>query len=222
MKLKNIIVLEDTQQLDEISLKHIVAAGIGFAGGSMAANHNQQDQQIEPKARQEIHQSVEQTPLSAKEERQVNPKLTPLIKTITKRYNIDINLATEIVELAHKYEKPTFPKAKDIIALIDIESGFDPNAVSQLKRDPAVGLMQVRPKVWNLDPSELETPEDQIKIGSDILSLYYKQLKNKEAAIKAYNIGITNYLDKDNLLMVDASERYFSKYNKSLNNYMNI
>lgn len=217
MKLKNIIDLNESQQLDEISFKHAVAAGIGLVGGTMGAHHQQQAQQVEPQ-HQEVRQAVEQPP-PPKEQKTVNPKLLPLINNITKRYNVDTDLATEIVELAHKYEKPTFPKAKDLIALIGVESAFNPNAISKLKRDPAVGLLQVRPKVWNLDPSELKTPEDQIKIGSDILNLYYKKLKNKDAAIKAYNIGITNYLDQDDLEMADASERYLAKYYNSLSHY---
>lgn len=133
-------------------------------------------------------------------------KRTALAKMLAKKYRVSEELVQEVVDLAYKYESPDFPKAIDILAIIGVESSFDPSAKSQLKHDPAVGLMQVRPGIWNIKPSDLATVEQQIKHGSQILSHYYKKLGNAEDAVQAYNIGITNFNRGR------RNERYVSKY----------
>lgn len=133
---------------------------------------------------------------------------TPLAKTTvakaTQRYinnikskyralNNNPKLVQEIVKTAEKYADPVFPTTSDILAVIGIESSFNPHAVSKLKFDPARGLMQVRPGIWSVDPNDLHTIEGAIKHGSDILKKYYSKFKSKEAALHAYNVGETNY-----------------------------
>jgi soluble lytic murein transglycosylase-like protein len=98
-----------------------------------------------------------------------------------------------VVELAFEYEHSEFPKAEDILAVIGVESSFNPDSVSGLRRDPAVGLMQVRPGIWDIDPEHLEDIENQIKYGARILTQYYRRLGDKEAALQAYNLGITKF-----------------------------
>ena len=129
-----------------------------------------------------------------------------LAKMLAKRYRVSESLVQEVVDLAYKHESPVFPKAADILAIVGVESSFDPNAKSALKRDPAVGLMQVRPGVWNIKPGDLSTVEQQIKHGAQILSHYYKKLGDKESAVHAYNIGITKFRRGG------RNERYVSKY----------
>lgn len=129
-----------------------------------------------------------------------------LAKMLAKRYRVSESLVQEVVDLAYKYESPTFPKAADILAIVGIESSFDPSAKSALRTDPAVGLMQVRPGVWNIKPGDLATVEQQIKHGAQILSHYYKKLGNKEDAVMAYNIGITSFNRGR------RNERYVAKY----------
>jgi len=129
-----------------------------------------------------------------------------LAKMLAKKYRVSETLVQEVVDLAYKYESPVFPKAVDILAIVGVESSFDPSAKSQLRHDPALGLMQVRPGIWNIKPSDLGTVEQQIKHGAQILSLYYKKLGNAEDAVTAYNIGITNFNRGR------RNERYVSKY----------
>jgi soluble lytic murein transglycosylase-like protein len=119
--------------------------------------------------------------------------LRDVARSIAKKYRVSEDLVNDIVILAHKYEDEEFPKAIDILAVIAVESSFNPQAVSQLRRDPARGLMQVRPGVWGLDVSDLDNIENQIRIGSEILKRYYVRTKNPESALQAYNVGITNY-----------------------------
>jgi soluble lytic murein transglycosylase-like protein len=113
--------------------------------------------------------------------------------TIASTYRINAELSQKIVNLAIKYEDEVFPTAADILAVIAVESSFNPRAVSRLEDDPARGLMQVRPGVWKIDPKELNSVENQIRIGVRILKKYYDRTGSEEGAIQAYNIGITNF-----------------------------
>lgn len=138
------------------------------------------------------------------------PTLDPFKVAVLSKYkHVDPTLVDTIVAAARKYERPTFPKAEDILAVVGIESSFNPKAQSKLKRDPAKGLMQVRPGVWGLDHAVLADVENQIRIGADILSHYYDKLKDEDAAIHAYNVGITNLRKGRGL-----NPGYVSKFNK--------
>ncbi len=140
---------------------------------------------------------------------------------ISSTYKIHKHKADHIVSLAYKYEKPDFPKAIDILSVIGIESSFDENVKSKLKVDPAKGLTQIRPKVWKhlLLKDNLDTPESQIKYSAKILNSYYKQIKNQEGALRAYNIGLTNYINGINK---PAQIRYYQKYQKKRMVFDNI
>lgn len=116
-----------------------------------------------------------------------------LTQAASAKYRVDPGLVRQIVDASIKYQDDVFPTAKDILSVIGTESSFNPDAVSQLKRDPAVGLMQVRPGVWGIDMSELKTIDGQIKHGARILALYYKKFGNREAALHAYNVGETRH-----------------------------
>jgi len=144
------------------------------------------------------------------------PELEKLAGAIAKKYRVSQNMVNDIVALAHHYEDDVFPKAIDILAVIAVESSFNPRAVSQLRRDPARGLMQVRPGVWGIDPNDLATIEQQIRAGAKILKHYYQKTKSAEGALHAYNMGITNYRrGKTNpryVNKVDIAKRYFASY----------
>ncbi len=177
------------QQLDEINLKHAAAAGI--VGASMMGLANKAIAPDHPKVQPPpIVQPAKAEPAKP----QLSDKEQAVVNQIAKRYDADPDFVTQVILLAKKYEKPRFPTAHDLLAIIAVESEFDPDAVSGLRKDPAVGLMQVRPGEWGLDPEALRDPETAIRVGSDILHKYYRHLHgDKEAAIQAYNVGLTNY-----------------------------
>ena len=80
-----------------------------------------------------------------------------------------------------------------IIALIKVESGFNPAAIS--KKD-ARGYTQVVPKWWDVDsPHNIYSPSGNIYAGAFILDRYRDKLSNIDHAIKAYNVGIKNFTD---------------------------
>ena len=143
-----------------------------------------------------------------------NKRKKELTDYIVKYHKTDLKLAKRIVELAHKYQKEVFPRAENILAIAAIESNFDPYAVSHLKKDPAMGLMQIRLITWkHLINKNQYTIENQIRFGSEILSLLYKELNDKEAAIAAYNVGLTAY----NKGIIN--QRYIENYRKTIEKF---
>lgn len=176
MKLNEIIELTDREQLDEINFKQAVAGGALALGTLMSPSLSQNDPvQVTASQRADMDRAV-------------------MANTIMKKYKVSPKLALTVASLAQKYEKSSFPKAEDILAIAGIESSFRPHAVSKLPTDPAMGLMQVRPKVWDLDPGRLSKDvEYQIKSGAEVLHKYFKLLGNAEDAVHAYNVGIGNF-----------------------------
>lgn len=179
------------RQLDELDFKKSMAAGtLALATGIGSSNIPMPSQNhariTEPTANRQEQ--------PAPKKKTLDSKLKRLADTVVKKYKIDYDLASEIVTLTKKHEKKSFPRAEDLLAIIGIESSFNPHAVSGLRYDPAVGLTQIRPNVWGLDAGSLKSNiEQQISTSSDILSKYNRHLNNKEDAVHAYNVGLTAF-----------------------------
>ena len=206
----------DEQQLDEINARKAMAAGAlalatGIGSPNLPEPKNNRAQIIEPAAVSKTPQEIHPPEIAHKAKPKTASKpsdFKKLVDTVVNKYKIDLDLAIEIVTLAKRYEKPSFPRAEDLLAIIGIESGFNPNAVSGLKNDPAVGLTQIRPNVWGLDAADLQGDmERQISTSSDILSKYNKHLRNSEDAVHAYNVGLTAFQ------RVDHNPAYVAKFN---------
>lgn len=78
-----------------------------------------------------------------------------------------------------------------VMALIQVESGFDPYAVS---KSGAYGLMQVKYSIWknemNIDLQKIHKVEYNIDLGLKILSRYYRETEgNMVTALFLYNNG---------------------------------
>ena len=211
MKTYELLLDEQQQLIQEFKLKHAIGAAAIGAGLMAHPNIMHQEPQVQ------VQQKPAPQVVLPAPKPQASPEEIKMAEKISAKYKIEPQDALEIVRLAHKYEKPTFPKAKDILAIVGIESSFDPDSVSGLRRDPAVGLMQVRPKVWGLSPEELQGDiEKQIATGSDILHLYYKKLRHRDAAVAAYNVGMSEYRSGN------TAEGYVSKYQHELKQYTGI
>lgn len=139
-----------------------------------------------------------------------------LAERIGRRYTrVDDAVVEQIAAAAVKHQRDTFPRADDIVAIIAIESIFDPNAVSGLRTDPAKGLMQIRHGVWEdlVGGKDMRSIENQIKYGAEILEQYYERAGgNRDLAVMAYNLGITDVLRRGK-----KNERYLAKYHRELN-----
>lgn len=186
------------QQLEELNLKKAAAGGILAlaAANTMLPSFNR---------------APVETPAAVK---QVSPEVEALTKDVLKKYKINPALAANIVELVKKHEHSVFPKARDLLAIIGIESSFNSKAISNLKKDPALGLTQIRPGVWGLNPSEFSQDiEQQISKSSEILAKYNKKLGDPKKAVHAYNIGLTSFQRGDqNLPYVEKFEKERALY----------
>lgn len=85
-----------------------------------------------------------------------------------------------------------------VYAVIECESGFDPEAVSHVG---AVGLMQIMPDTfewisWKLgeenDFSKAKVPEVSVKYGCYLYGYLTEKYESEEAAIAAYHAGMGN------------------------------
>lgn len=136
--------------------------------------------------------SIETLWSQAQQDVAYNPKHNKMAHAISDRYRVPFQQSLEIVKYAYKYQTRGLP-AKDILSLIGIESGFNPQAKSPLKIDPAIGVMQVRPQnnpIASLTPQELMTIEQQIRFGVAVFNYYQQKLKDKAHARQAYNVGL--------------------------------
>jgi hypothetical protein len=205
MKLTELL---NEETLQEASIKQLIAAG-ALAAASLGL--------IVPSSTSD--HGVKTSQLDSKKQEKLQAEIRNLTKFVTMNYHVKEPEAKAIVLLAKKHEKPTFPKAKNILAIIGIESAYKTMAVSKLHRDAAVGLMQVRPKMWGETAAGLSSNVDkQIELGSKILNHYYTKLgDNEEHAVKAYNVGIANFKKaKPSDKIKDAMNHYANKYNAEL------
>lgn len=194
-----------TQELEEGKLKNMaiaVGAAGAIAAGTMYSHINQRDK-VSPEIIQAIQKPAKKTPDELKQ-------------TILSKFSVADDKVDEIVNAAIKHSHPVFPQAHHLLALAGIESSFNEKAVSQLKHDPAVGLLQTRPKVWNIHPKELSTIDGQIKHGAHILQTYHTKTGDIDKAIQAYNVGITNF---NRGKMQDAARRYLTKFKSEVSRY---
>ncbi len=101
---------------------------------------------------------------------------------------IDPALARTIATSVHRNAMLFEKDPNLILAIISVESGFNPKAVSNTG---AIGLMQVMPhwkKVLNIQ-GDLTDPEISIRYGLQVLGFYEEMYKDLETVLTAYNRG---------------------------------
>ncbi|MBK6689919.1 MAG: lytic transglycosylase domain-containing protein [Deltaproteobacteria bacterium] len=102
--------------------------------------------------------------------------------------DLDPELTRTIARLVHKYAELYGRDPNLVLAMIAVESRFDPKVVSSMG---AVGLMQVMPqwkKVLGIQ-GDLSDPEISIRYGLQILGFYSEMYQDLETALTAYNRG---------------------------------
>lgn len=80
-----------------------------------------------------------------------------------------------------------WPKPLDVLAVIQVESGFNPRA--QDSQSGSVGLMQINIDGRNLSPEKLTSPLVSIKHGLILLRKYRREMPSESQALVAYNQG---------------------------------
>jgi soluble lytic murein transglycosylase-like protein len=195
-------------ELQESMLKKL-AIGAALAGSAMLAHHTIDSNNVN----KEVVQAKPAVTAPQKVEKK-EPTRDDMIQHITSNYKVNRDKASEIVDTAIRHANPVYPKAHDIVAVMGVESEYKPEAKSKLKRDPAIGLMQVRPGVNGINPNEFKTIDGQVKHGASILSQYYKRLGNPDAALHAYNVGIGNHIRG-----IGSNPRYVDKVKAELSKF---
>lgn len=76
-----------------------------------------------------------------------------------------------------------------IIAIIQNESAFNPNAVSPKGAKGLMQLMDINSRAANINPFD---PEQNIRTGTKLFARLLKQYDNVELALAAYNAGEGN------------------------------
>jgi len=107
---------------------------------------------------------------------------------LLKRQDITPKLAWEIAKNVEHYSRVYERDPDLVLALIAVESYFDPKAVSSMG---AQGLMQVMP-LWKRSAcmeDDLLGVEGSVRCGLKILSFYQDMYKNLDVALVAYNRG---------------------------------
>ncbi len=110
------------------------------------------------------------------------------LKIMIAKPRINHELAREIAKYVQLYAMRYEQDADLVLAMIQVESRFDPNIVSHMG---ATGLMQVMPqwkRVLGID-KPLTDIETSIKYGLQILGFYKEMYKDLEMALTAYNRG---------------------------------
>lgn len=117
--------------------------------------------------------------------------LNPLVKTarlLQDDLQMPGELAVEVAASIHRHTRTKGISPELVVALIEIESGGDPRAVSPKE---AVGLMQVHYPVWGkalgVSYDELFEVDTNIRAGVQILNHYLERYDDLTVALAAYN-----------------------------------
>lgn len=206
MKLDQLI-----QPLTEGMLKRAAAAGLAVLALTSPINFGT----VNPAIKNQVITASDREAMAQMKKSQ---RIAFLIGKVAEKYKADPNVISAAVHAAEKYAYDDFPRASDILGVISVESSFQERAVSGLKKDPAIGLMQVRPGVNGLSRTDLSSIDDQIRIGTQILRKYYEKTGDKDAALHAYNVGLTNhYRSKTN--PKKGNPRYAPKVERETERY---
>lgn len=124
--------------------------------------------------------------------------LTDMARRLSKKVP-DPGIRLELLKLIHFEAKKVDLPAELILAVIEVESNFDPWAISVVG---ARGLMQIMPfwlkEIGRVDDN-LFHPPTNLRMGCTILRFYYDKEKGDLArALARYNgsLGRTTYSDK--------------------------
>jgi hypothetical protein len=139
----------------------------------------------------------------------INRSDAKLVHALAERFHKPETLIQRVVTAATNSAHEGFPTRDDILAIIAVESGFNPQA----RYKGSHGLMQVQASSHRKDlrGRSIGGVEDNVALGSEILYGYYITLNcNKRGAVLAYNAGIGSYL------MHHYKPKYYAKYEQQL------
>ena len=94
---------------------------------------------------------------------------------------------SQIVAICFSQSQQAWPKPLDVLAVIQVESGFNPKARDSTSG--STGLMQINADSHNVTQIELEQPAKNLSWGIRLLRRYRKEMQSDSAALAAYNMG---------------------------------
>lgn len=133
-------------------------------------------------------------PVQEVQEASPNPDAA-LIKRLSDSFKLSPETSEKMIKLAKDNAYEDFPSRDEILAVIAVESGFQP----KVSYRGSHGLMQIEMKSHKdkLHGRSIFDPNANVEIGAFVLNQCYELLgKNKRGALLAYNSGIGNYLKK--------------------------
>lgn len=151
-------------------------------------------------------QVAKPVPPKAQAPRRVSPPAAPLAvreqvlsNHIARAYSVEETRATEVVQAAGSASRNTGLPRTLILAVIAVESSFNPMAVSSVG---ARGLMQVLPeahpeKVSSIGGEErLHDVQTNVTVGARILAEYHRGCGDMRTALRRYSGAARNYANK--------------------------
>lgn len=154
-----------------------------------------------------IRDLIEKLPAQPEERALPDNSRDDLSKQISKTWRQPESVVDEILSAVQRYAHPVFPTQQDILAIISVESAFNPKAYSQKN----VGLMQINLPA-NGKKLRNRSIDENIRVGVDLLREYFGLLNgDKRATILSYNAGIGNYKKGR------YNSQYWVKFKRALN-----
>lgn len=122
-------------------------------------------------------------------------KIEAISEQVSERWAVDRDFAKEVVNTAAALSRRDFPKVEDVLAIVAVESGFNPKA----ENSGAYGLMQIQynhHKQRIPSKGDLLDPHHNLKVGTQILREYFEGVsRNTDKAVLAYQAGIGGLLN---------------------------
>jgi hypothetical protein len=175
-------ILKEEQPLEEGLIKNALI-GTAIAAGALSLYNS--NKPTEPTQKSVSGKITKAEPSAMGKSQQVDH--------IINHYKVRPELANEIVDAAHRHENKVgdFPKAHHLLGLAAVESSFVPSAKSKLRKQPAFGLTQIRPKMHGLTYNDLGSVDSQMEHASAILQKMHHRMKTPEDTLTSYNNGVT-------------------------------
>ncbi len=115
----------------------------------------------------------------------------------------------DIHRLARKYSRMYGMDPRLIMAVIEVESGYEPEAISSAG---AEGLMQIMPETQKeLGVEKPFDPEENIEAGVRYLRRMLDRFRSVELALAAYNAGPSHVEKYGGIPPFDETQRYVAK-----------
>lgn len=135
-------------------------------------------------------------------------KIAEAGQQISEKWGVDLDFAKQVVATASATADKRFPRTEDVLAVVAVESGFNPKA----ENAGAYGLMQIQynhHKERVDSKTDLFDPLQNMRAGVKILNEYFHGVnQDPDSAVLAYQAGIGG------LFKGEARAEYLAKFKR--------